>query len=53
MQLVEQKMCTGCQRLRSTENGEYQQRGKIRRWICKVCVAKTNVSLYTYRKDLE
>jgi len=51
MATTEQKMCTGCQRLRASENGAYQQRGKIRRWICKVCDAKTNVSHYAARKN--
>ena len=44
------KFCTGCQQYRKEENGKRVKRGKITRWICHICIAKTNVSPYTKEK---
>lgn len=50
MNVVVKKYCSGCQQLRHPEQGKLVRRGKINRWICTFCLAKTNVSMYT-RKD--
>jgi hypothetical protein len=40
------RFCTSCQYTRAEEGGEKQQRGTIRRWICKARLDKQTQSKY-------
>jgi len=48
---MEYKVCAGCQRLRLTTDGSHHQRGKVKRWICNLCIAKKNESIYASKKN--
>lgn len=46
---LDQKFCTACQQLRTPVGGIFSTsaKNKIKRWMCAVCVAKKNVSIYS------
>ena len=41
-----EKFCFGCQNMRKLSEGQHIQRGRTKRWICNICLAKKNVSDY-------
>ena len=40
------KVCGSCQTARLLIDGQHYQRGKVKRWICKICIERKNPSMY-------
>lgn len=40
------KVCASCQCARLLTDGQHYQRGKVKRWICKLCIERRNPSIY-------
>ena len=40
------KVCGSCQTARLLTEGQHYQRGKVKRWICKICIERKNPSMY-------
>jgi hypothetical protein len=49
---LDKKFCAGCQTFRFLSEGQRVLRNKNYRWICNVCLAKTNKSPYTKVKKV-
>ena len=44
------RFCTACQLDKPVDGGEWKV-GKIKRWVCKICIARMSIS--PYRKGEE
>ena len=49
---MDKKFCFGCQLFKDLDQGKNVVRGKIKRWVCNVCLARKNTSTYASKKKV-
>jgi len=47
-----EKFCAGCQNFRDIKDGKNVMRNKRNRWICNICIERSNQSPYLSKKNL-